>query len=87
MSPGKPLFAFGHGLSYTTFKLSSLQVTPQATDGNKPVTIQVDVENTGTVPGAEVPQVYLSLPAGIDQPTKRLVGFQKVQLAPGERKP
>ncbi|WP_458026336.1 beta-glucosidase [Paraburkholderia caledonica] len=82
----KPLFAFGHGLSYTTFKLSSLQVTPQATDGKKPVTVQVDVENTGTVTGAEVPQVYLSLPAGIGQPPKRLVGFQKVQLAPGEKK-
>ncbi|WP_248321595.1 hypothetical protein [Caballeronia sp. Sq4a] len=71
----KPLFSFGHGLSYTTFKLSSLQVSPQATDGKKPIIVQVDVENTGAVAGAEVPQVYLSLPGGIGQPPKRLVGF------------
>ena len=82
----KPLFAFGHGLSYTSFKLSALQVTPQASDGTKPITVQVDVENSGKVAGAEVPQVYLSLPAGLGQPPKRLVGFQKVLLAAGEKK-
>lgn len=82
----KPLFAFGHGLSYASFKLSSLQVSPQASDGTKPITVSVDVENSGKVAGAEVPQVYVSLPAGLGQPPKRLVGFQKVMLAPGEKK-
>jgi beta-glucosidase len=82
----KPLFAFGHGLSYTHFAMSALKVSPQASDGTKPITVQVDVQNDGPVAGAQVPQVYLSLPAGLGQPPKRLVGFQKVQLAPGEKK-
>jgi beta-glucosidase len=82
----KPLFAFGHGLSYTSFSLSGLQVSPQSSDGTKPITVSVDVQNSGKVAGAEVPQVYLSLPAGLGLPPKRLVGFQKVMLAPGEKK-
>ncbi|MBN3790956.1 glycoside hydrolase family 3 C-terminal domain-containing protein [Burkholderia sp. Ac-20353] len=81
----KPLFPFGYGLSYTTFALSNLQVAPQASDGTVPITVQVDVENTGKARGAEVPQVYLSLPAGLGQPPKRLVAFQKVWLNPGEK--
>jgi beta-glucosidase len=82
----KPLFAFGHGLSYTSFKLSGLQANPQTSDGTRPITVQVDVESSGKVAGAEVVQVYLSLPAGLGQPPKRLVGFQKVLLGPGEKK-
>jgi beta-glucosidase len=81
----KPLFPFGYGLSYTTFALSNLQVTPQASDGTKPITVQVVVENTGKTYGAEVPQVYVGLPAA-GQPPKRLVAFEKVWLNPGEKK-
>jgi beta-glucosidase len=78
-----PLFPFGHGLSYTTFALSELSVTPQRTDGTAPVTVQLTVENTGGVAGAEVAQVYLGLPEAAQEPPKRLVGFRKVHLAPG----
>jgi beta-glucosidase len=79
-----PLFPFGHGLSYTSFQLSKLVVTPNTVNGNHPVKVQFDVENTGQRAGAEVPQVYLGLPASTGEPPKRLVGFDKVWLQPGE---
>jgi beta-glucosidase len=82
----KPLFAFGHGLSYTNFEISKLVVTPKTTDGTKPIKVSFFVENTGDVAGAEVPQVYLGLPENANQPPKRLVGFEKVWLEPGEKK-
>ncbi len=78
-----PLFPFGHGLSYTTFALSDLAVTPRTTDGTRPITVELTVRNTGRRRGAEVPQVYLSLPASAGEPPKRLVGFEKVWLDPG----
>lgn len=80
-----PQFEFGYGLSYTTFSLSNLKVSPQASNGTQPITVTVDVQNTGNRDGAEVPQVYLGLPAGIGQPPKRLVAFQKVALKAGEK--
>jgi beta-glucosidase len=80
-----PQFPFGFGLSYTRFALSQLKVTKE-TDGTKPVLVQFMVQNTGKRAGAEVPQVYLGLPASTGEPPKRLVAFQKVSLAPGERK-
>lgn len=79
-------FPFGHGLSYSTFEISDLTVTPKVSDGTRPIKVQFLVENTGDVAGAEVPQVYLSLPASVDAPPKRLVGFDKVELRPGEKK-
>ncbi|MET3922911.1 glycoside hydrolase family 3 C-terminal domain-containing protein [Arthrobacter sp. UYEF20] len=82
----KPTFAFGHGLSYTGFEISKLVVTPKTTDGTKDITVSFFVENTGDVAGAEVGQVYLGLPAAANQPPKRLVGFDKVTLNPGEKK-
>lgn len=82
----KPLFAFGHGLSYTNFKISKLSISQKSNDGTKPFQVSVFVKNTGTVAGAEVPQVYLGLPESANQPPKRLVGFKKVWLAPGEEK-
>jgi beta-glucosidase len=81
-----PLFAFGHGLSYTTFKISRLEVTPKRTDGTRPVKVKFVVENTGSRSGAEVPQVYLGLPQAAGEPPKRLVAFEKVWLKPGEKK-
>ena len=81
-----PLFPFGHGLSYTTFALSNLAVTPKLSDGTQPITVAFDVQNTGAVAGAEVPQVYLQLPSAAGEPPKRLVAFQKVSLQPGEKK-
>lgn len=79
----EPLFPFGHGLSYTTFAASPVSVTGADNDGTQPVTISLDLTNTGTRAGAEVIQVYLGVP-GSGQPPQRLVGFTKVFLAPGE---
>ncbi|KON64142.1 thermostable beta-glucosidase B [Komagataeibacter europaeus] len=73
----KPLYPFGHGLTYTTF----------ATDGlvagyhHKQLTVTFNVRNTGTRPGVDVPQVYVGLPDG---GARRLAGWQRVKLAPGE---
>jgi beta-glucosidase len=79
-----PAFAFGHGLSYTTFTVTSPGVTA---NGGK-YDVKATVTNTGAKAGAEVVQVYVTLPAGADsvgakQPPKRLVGFKKVELAAG----
>jgi beta-glucosidase len=79
-----PLYPFGHGLSYTTFALSNLTVSPRASDGTTPITVELTVRNTGTRRGAEVPQVYLSFPTAAGEPPKRLVGFEKVWLDPGQ---
>ncbi|HEX6888711.1 MAG TPA: glycoside hydrolase family 3 C-terminal domain-containing protein [Candidatus Nanopelagicales bacterium] len=78
----EPLFPFGFGLSYTTFELSDCTVTPERTDGTAPITVTVTVTNAGSRAGAEVVQVYLGVPVA-GQPPLRLVGFAKVQLAPG----
>lgn len=73
------LFPFGHGLSYTTYAYSNLKVTP----GQSP-RVTFTVKNTGKRAGAEIAQVYASLPAAAAQPPKRLVGWSKVKLNPGE---
>ena len=81
-----PLFPFGYGLSYTTFALSNLAVTPKLSDGTRPITVAFDVQNTGSRTGAEVPQIYVQLPSALGEPPKRLVAFQKVSLQPGEKR-
>jgi beta-glucosidase len=78
----EPLFAFGHGLSYTTYAYSGLKVTPS---GNG-LTVTFSVKNTGKRGGTEIAQVYASLPAGTSEPPKRLVGWDRVELAPGQSK-
>lgn len=83
----KPLFAFGHGLSYTTFDLGKLTAdkSDMTADGN--ITFSVDVTNTGSVPGAEVVQLYIAdNKASVLRPVKELKGFEKVMLQPGETK-
>jgi beta-glucosidase len=82
----EPAFPFGHGLSYTTFRISNLVVTPNVVDGRQPIQVRFTIENTGTRQGAEVAQVYLGLPSVPGEPQKRLVGFEKVALAPGAKK-
>ena len=81
-----PRFPFGYGLSYTSFALTRLSVSPGVSNGAVPITVSVDVENTGKVRGAEVAQVYVSLPPILNQPPKRLINFEKVVLDPGEKK-
>ncbi len=82
----KPLFPFGFGLSYTTFKFSKLAVPASAASGST-VPVSFDVTNTGGVAGAEVAELYVSDPsAQVDRPERELKGFQKVRLAPGETK-
>ena len=81
----KPVFPFGFGLSYTTFAYSGLTVTPStnAQTGNPVLTVSYTVTNTGSRQGMEASQVYVTLPPEANEPSKRLVGFQKVDLAPG----
>jgi len=75
-----PMFEFGHGLSYTRFSYSGLSVGRRQ-DGA--LDVSFNVRNDGSVAGAEVPQVYLAVPYK-DEPPRRLVGWEKVSLDPGE---
>ncbi|WP_327339539.1 glycoside hydrolase family 3 C-terminal domain-containing protein [Streptomyces sp. NBC_01324] len=75
-----PLFPFGHGLSYTTFNLGSLETSYST--GSETLTAAVTVTNSGTREGAEVVQLYAALPSGAQAEPRRLIGFRKVTLAP-----
>lgn len=82
-----PLFAFGHGLSYTTFDYSELKVE-KAKDGG--LEVKVRIKNTGSADSDEVPQVYLSapseIPSGVQFPVRSLVAFDRIHLTAGEGK-
>lgn len=82
----EPLFPFGFGLSYTTFSVHDVAVGGTDQDGTQPVVVEASVTNTGSRAGAEVVQVYLAVPSP-KQPPKRLVGFAKVFVEPGETRP
>src|SRR5690606_13097658 len=73
----RPLYAFGHGLSYTTFDYQDLQV-----EGGDTITASFTVTNTGQRKGADVPQLYLTAAGG--EKRMRLLGFERVELGPGE---
>jgi beta-glucosidase len=75
------LFPFGFGLSYTTYRYSALQATP-----GESVKVTFTLANSGSREGSEIAQVYASLPAAAQEPPKRLVGFSKVKLSPGEKR-
>jgi beta-glucosidase len=81
-----PLFPFGYGLSYTTFSFSKAQLISHLFSGDRKFQVQFTLANTGSVAGAEVAQVYLGLPTGLNEPPRRLVGWQKVLLQPGKSK-
>ncbi|WP_028060083.1 beta-glucosidase BglX [Candidatus Solirubrobacter pratensis] len=81
-----PLFPFGYGLSYTSFSVSNLRLSSAQVPRNGRVTATVDVQNTGSRAGDEVVQLYLHDPvASISQPVRRLRGFERVTLQPGEK--
>ena len=81
----KPLFPFGHGLSYSRFEYSELALSAEKIAADGTVEISATVSNTGDRDGMEVVQLYLSDPvASVVRPLKRLVGFTKVGLAAGE---
>ena len=82
---GKPLFPFGHGLSYTSFSLANMRADKQQLSADGRITFTIDVTNTGNRPGAEVVQLYISdVKASVPRPVKELKGFQKVWLQPGQ---
>ena len=81
----RPTFAFGHGLSYTTFKLGKAVADKKVMTADETISFTVSVTNTGKRAGAEVVQLYIAdLKSSLPRPMKELKGFQKVFLQPGE---
>lgn len=83
----KPLFPFGHGLSYTTFEYGKPTADSKTMTADGKLTVKVTVKNTGAREGQEVVQLYISdKKSSLPRPVKELKGFQKIKLAPGEAK-
>jgi beta-glucosidase len=82
---GEPLYPFGFGLSYTTFRLSNLHLSTSSATPNATINISLDVTNTGSRAGAEVVQLYVHYPhSAVSRPSQQLAGFQRLTLAPAE---
>jgi beta-glucosidase len=81
---GKPLYPFGHGLSYTTFSYTGLKLQKNAINAGDPLAVEVTVKNTGKREGDEVTQLYLSFPNVAGAPLRALRGIKRVHLKPGE---
>ena len=83
----KPLFSFGHGLSYTTFEYGKVHADKAQIAQDGKITFTVSIKNTGKREGAEVAQLYISdLKSSAPRPVKELKGFEKINLKPGEQK-
>lgn len=83
----KPLFPFGHGLSYTTFAYGKPTADSKSLSADGTLTVRVTVKNTGAREGQEVVQLYISdKKSSLPRPVKELKGFKKIKLAPGEEK-
>ncbi len=83
----KPLFPFGHGLSYTTFEYGKAVADKKVMGTDEMLTVTVPVTNTGNREGAEIVQLYISdLKSSLPRPVKELKGFSKIKLLPGETK-
>ncbi len=81
----EPAFAFGHGSSYTSFRLSKSHLDSDRVESYGTITATVDVQNSGKVPGDEIVQVYVGYEApALERPTKELKGFARVHVEPGE---
>jgi beta-glucosidase len=86
-STREPLFPFGFGLSYTTFKFDNLRVEPKEIHNGGTAKVSVDVTNTGSREGDEIPQLYIHQKiASVTRPVKELRGFRRISLKPGEKK-
>jgi beta-glucosidase len=86
-APWTPLYPFGYGLSYTTFKIGKPQLSAPRISANGKLTVSVEVENTGKRAGDEVVQLYIrDVVASMARPVKELKGFQRVSLQPGEKR-
>jgi len=84
---GDPLYPFGHGLSYTTFEFSELKISADTLGPEQKLTVSATIKNTGGRAGSEVAQLYVTAPKGkVQKPIKQLVGFQRVDLKPGQSK-
>jgi len=80
-----PQFPFGHGLSYTTFEYSDMEISPRKTGADGKVRVSLKVKNTGEMAGMEVVQLYLrDVESSVDRPVHELKGIEKIALAPGE---
>ena len=79
-----PLFAFGYGLSYTSFRYSRLRIASSPAGATGDVTVSATVTNTGSRAGADVAQLYLHDPAAVGEPPRQLAAFKRVSLAPGK---
>ncbi len=83
----EPLFCFGHGLSYTTFKYGNLKVSTKKSGDDIKINISFNIKNTGKVDGDEVVQIYLSdIVSSLERPVKELKAFKKIKLSSGEKK-
>jgi beta-glucosidase len=84
---GQPLYAFGHGLSYTTFAYANLRTSTESAKANDTVMVSVDVTNTGKRAGEEVVQMYVQhVGSSVERPVRDLRGYRRLTLAPGEKK-
>ncbi len=82
----EPLFPFGHGLSYTTFRFEDVRVSPSKVRAGEGTTVRVDVTNTGPRAGDEVVQVYVhQRVASVTRPVQQLAAFRRIHLLPGEK--
>ncbi len=81
---GKPLWAFGYGLSYTKFSFGNLHVSESRLKAGEPLTVEAEVRNTGSVAGEAVAELYLVPPEAPLAPRRKLVAFDRTPLAPGE---
>ncbi|MHB1688326.1 MAG: glycoside hydrolase family 3 N-terminal domain-containing protein [Ignavibacteriaceae bacterium] len=85
-SPNTPLFPFGYGLSYTTFKYDSIKISENKIKIGDTTSVSVEVMNTGKAAGEEIVQLYLrDLVASVSRPVKELKGFKRIYLNPGEK--
>ena len=83
----EPLYPFGYGLSYTTFRYGTLRLSGNSMDKNGKLTASIDITNTGNCDGSEVVQMYIrDLVGSVSRPVKELKGFERVTLKKGETK-